>query len=188
MESPGAWLLGTGSDSGRALDATPCPLPSLAARASPQLRLGQVASAWAPHHPNHSCLRGRVWTGDLGTPAFLIYPRRPQVPLLGHPRRGLAPGSCWALPWLQAGWAPVRGAASAVGPSGAVFTCSLPCGSWGGKPGPSAPPAGSSAPGGTQSGRGGRAPHPPGTGPSTPTMPVTVQAFSDTMARVVPGC
>ena len=46
MESRGAWLLGTGSDSGRALDATPCPLPSLAARASPQLRLGQVASAW----------------------------------------------------------------------------------------------------------------------------------------------
>lgn len=29
---------------------------------------------------------------------------------------------------------------------------------------------------------------PPGTGPSTPTMPVTVQASSDTMARVVPGC
>lgn len=104
--------------------------------------------------------------GDSGAPAFLICPRprRLQVPLLGHPRRLLAPGSCWALPWLQAGWAPVRGAASAAGPSGAVFTCSLSCGSWGGKPGPSAPPAGSSAPGGTQSGRGGRAPHPPGQG------------------------
>lgn len=81
-----------------------------------------------------------------------------QVPLRERPRHLLAPGPCRALPWLQAGWALVRGAASAAGPSGAVFRCSLSRGSWGGKPGPSAPPAGSSPPGGTERPWGTRAP------------------------------
>lgn len=188
MESPGAWLLRTGSDSGRAVDAMPRALPSLAPRLPSSsvwarwLRLGLHTTQTTP------VCEAERGGGGSGTPAFLIYlcPRRLQGPLLGHPRHLLAPGRCQALPWLQVGWVPVRGAASAAGPSGAVFTCSLPRGSWGGKPGPSAPPAGSSAPGGTQSGRGGRAP-PLRTGPPTRTVPVTVTS-SDTMARAAPGC